>query len=181
MIMKLYYYEIIACELAKCQTAMLFKRTRKREVVYARQMCMYYRHKHLNLSQSVSGARYDRDHATVLHAVRTLDNLSLTDKDVKETFDGFISRSNEAKIQHEKDKTKKINEKIGNIGFAGYIHEVITRFTVLAYYLDAFTKGYGDEKAIRGQLASSEGDIQDLYVLFRIIEEGKEEENGITD
>lgn len=56
-------------------------RSRKREVVLVRQVAMYLAKKHLDLSTSKIGQYVgNRDHATVLHACKTITNLADTDK-----------------------------------------------------------------------------------------------------
>lgn len=56
-------------------------RSRKREVVLVRQVSMYLAKKHLDLSTSKIGQYIgNRDHATVLHACKTITNLADTDK-----------------------------------------------------------------------------------------------------
>ena len=56
-------------------------RSRKREVVLVRQVAMYLAKKYLDLSTSKIGQYIGkRDHATVLHACKTITNLAETDK-----------------------------------------------------------------------------------------------------
>ena len=56
-------------------------RTRKREYVYARQIAMMLISKYTRFSLAKIGQEFGgRDHATVLHACRTVVNLSETDK-----------------------------------------------------------------------------------------------------
>ena len=56
-------------------------RSRKREVVLVRQVAMYLAKKHLDISTSKIGLHIGkRDHATVLHACKTITNLADTDK-----------------------------------------------------------------------------------------------------
>ncbi len=56
-------------------------RSRKREVVLVRQVAMYFSKKYLDLSTSKIGQHIGkRDHATVLHACKTITNLAETDK-----------------------------------------------------------------------------------------------------
>jgi len=59
-------------------------KTRKREVVQARHLAMYYS-KHLtNKSLSTIGQEFGgRDHSTVVHAAKTVKNLQETDKDFR--------------------------------------------------------------------------------------------------
>ena len=56
-------------------------KSRKREIVLVRQTSMYLAKKHLDLSTSKIGQQIGRrDHATVLHACKTIANLLETDK-----------------------------------------------------------------------------------------------------
>jgi chromosomal replication initiator protein len=56
-------------------------KTRKREVVQARQLTMYFSKKYTKSSLSTIGLHCgNKDHATVLHACRTVSNLKDTDK-----------------------------------------------------------------------------------------------------
>lgn len=56
-------------------------RSRKREVVLVRQVAMFLAKKHLDMSTSKIGQYIgNRDHATVLHACKTITNLADTDK-----------------------------------------------------------------------------------------------------
>ncbi|MDP3354053.1 MAG: chromosomal replication initiator protein DnaA [Flavobacteriaceae bacterium] len=58
--------------------------TRKRHVVQARQLAMYFSKKMTKSSLASIGSQIGkRDHATVLHACKTVDNLSETDKQFK--------------------------------------------------------------------------------------------------
>ena len=57
---------------------------RKREIVLARQMGMYFAKKYTKLPYSAIGANFgNRDHATVLYARRSIENLIETDKKVR--------------------------------------------------------------------------------------------------
>lgn len=60
------------------------QKTRKREIVEARQVCMWLRATNTKDSLSTIGSRYNRDHATVLHAKKTVYNLIETDKTFRE-------------------------------------------------------------------------------------------------
>jgi len=56
-------------------------KTRKREIVQARQLCMYFAKWMTSMSLTSIGETYgDKDHATVLHACRTVENLRETDR-----------------------------------------------------------------------------------------------------
>jgi chromosomal replication initiation ATPase DnaA len=61
--------------------------TRKREIVEARQIAMFISYKRKNKSrkslQSIADVIGEKDHATVLHAVKVINNLCDTDKKFK--------------------------------------------------------------------------------------------------
>jgi len=59
----------------------LQSKTRRRHIVQARQIAMYFAKKYTKASLASIGSQIGkRDHATVLHACKTVDNLSFTDK-----------------------------------------------------------------------------------------------------
>jgi chromosomal replication initiator protein len=59
----------------------LQSKTRKRHIVQARQLAMYFSKKLTKASLASIGTQIGkRDHATVLHACKTVDNLASTDK-----------------------------------------------------------------------------------------------------
>ena len=68
----------------------LFTPTRIRPVNYARQLCMYIRHILAGHTQAQAGAYFGRDHATVIHAVKTTKDLIETDKTHREIFDRAV-------------------------------------------------------------------------------------------
>jgi chromosomal replication initiator protein len=76
---------------------LLKSKTRKREVVQARQIAMYYAKNHTKASLASIGAHCGgKDHATVLHAYRTVNNLIETDKQ----FRAYIADLDK-KIKHQ--------------------------------------------------------------------------------
>lgn len=75
--------ELIACFLFGISMhALRHAKTRKREVVKARQFCMWFLKNKTPMTLSTIGQRYgDKDHATVLHACNVVENLIFT-KDI---------------------------------------------------------------------------------------------------
>ncbi len=61
----------------------LFTRSRKREINDARQLVMYMTKKHTSLPLTAIGARLSRDHSTVLHAVRNIENRLATEAQLR--------------------------------------------------------------------------------------------------
>ncbi|ASS49157.1 MAG: chromosomal replication initiator protein DnaA [Bacteroidota bacterium] len=75
------YIQKVVCDYFDLPIEMLKSKTRKREVVQARQISMYFSKKMTKSSLASIGAHCGgKDHATVLHACRTVMNLSETDK-----------------------------------------------------------------------------------------------------
>ena len=62
---------------------------RKREYVQARQICMYLMTKYTRLSSTAIGNLFDKDHATVLHAVKVINNYLDTEKNIQNDIDNI--------------------------------------------------------------------------------------------
>lgn len=78
------YIQKVVSDYFDLPVEMLKSKTRKREVVQARQISMYFSKKMTKSSLANIGAHCGgKDHATVLHACRTVVNLSETDKQFK--------------------------------------------------------------------------------------------------
>lgn len=73
----------------------LKSKTRKRHIVQARQISMYFAKKYTKASLASIGSHTGkRDHSTVLHACKTVDNLSSTDKKFKTYVDELQKKLN---------------------------------------------------------------------------------------
>jgi chromosomal replication initiator protein len=67
-------------------------KSRKHEIALSRQLCMHIAKKLTNLSLKSIGAHFGgRDHSTVLHSCRAIDNYLETDKKVKSDYDKIVS------------------------------------------------------------------------------------------
>ncbi|HTO37715.1 MAG TPA: chromosomal replication initiator protein DnaA [Brumimicrobium sp.] len=78
------YIQKVVCDYFDIEMETLKSKTRKREIVQARQIAMYFSKKLTKSSLANIGAHSGgRDHATVLHACRTVNDLSETDKQFK--------------------------------------------------------------------------------------------------
>ncbi len=81
------YIQKVVCDYFDLPIELLKSKTRKREVVQARQIVMYFAKSMTKSSLASIGAQCGgKDHATVLHACRTVNNLIDTDKQ----FRGYI-------------------------------------------------------------------------------------------
>ncbi len=78
------YISKTVCEFYELDMDILQSKTRKREIVQARQIAMFFSKSLTNSSLSTIGAKIGKkDHATVLHACKTINNLMETDKELK--------------------------------------------------------------------------------------------------
>lgn len=73
--------QMASCEVMGVTLQMAKSKTKIREAVAARQICMTVLLETTNMSSSVVGSFFNKDHATVLHAKRTVSNLYETDKE----------------------------------------------------------------------------------------------------
>ena len=75
------YIQKVVCDYFKLPLDSIQSITRKREIVQARQLTMYFAKKLTKSSLAIIGAQCGKkDHATVLHACKTVANLNDTDK-----------------------------------------------------------------------------------------------------
>jgi chromosomal replication initiator protein len=78
------YIKKVVCSYYNIHPDMLQQNTRKREIVQARQIAMYFSKNLTKSSLTVIGMQIGgKDHATVLHAYRTVKNLIETDKNFR--------------------------------------------------------------------------------------------------
>jgi chromosomal replication initiator protein len=81
------YIQKIVSDYFNLPVELMISKTRKREIVQARQLAMYFSKKMTKSSLATIGLHCgNKDHATVLHACRTVNNLIETDK----TFRGYV-------------------------------------------------------------------------------------------
>ena len=75
------YIQKVVSEYFQMDIETLQSKTRRRHIVQARQLAMYFAKKFTKASLASIGSQIGkRDHATVLHACKTVDNLTFTDK-----------------------------------------------------------------------------------------------------
>ncbi len=78
------YIQKIVSDYFQMEVSTLQSKTRKRHIVQARQLAMFFAKKFTKASLASIGSQIGkRDHATVLHACKTVNNLSSTDKQFK--------------------------------------------------------------------------------------------------
>jgi chromosomal replication initiator protein len=79
------YISKVVCDYFNMPVESLQAKTRKREIVQARQITMYFSKNLTKYSLASIGAQIgNKDHATVLHACKTVNNLKDTDKNFRQ-------------------------------------------------------------------------------------------------
>jgi hypothetical protein len=74
----------LTCKYYNVEEGLMKQKTRKREICFPRQVAMYLIKDSTNLSLKSIGDLFNgKDHATVLHSFRTVNNIIDTDKQVK--------------------------------------------------------------------------------------------------
>ncbi len=82
------YIQKVICDYFDIPIEIMKSKTRKREIVQCRQLAMYFAKQLTKNSLAMIGKHCgNKDHATVLHACKTVNNLADTDK----RFKGYIS------------------------------------------------------------------------------------------
>ncbi|MGM0497165.1 MAG: chromosomal replication initiator protein DnaA [Bacteroidota bacterium] len=84
------YIQKVVCDYFNITPDQMHSRTRKREIVQARQVAMYFSKSLTKSSLASIGSQIGgKDHATVLHACKTVNNLIDTDKQFKQTINNL--------------------------------------------------------------------------------------------
>lgn len=82
--------ERIVCRYYKINSFNLNNRTRKRGIVQARQICHFFSKKMTKKSLSDIGNRFGCvDHSTVMHSIKTINNLIECDRFIKQDIEYF--------------------------------------------------------------------------------------------
>ena len=87
------YIQKVVSDYFQMDVDTLQSKTRKRHIVQARQLAMFFAKKLTKASLASIGSQIGkRDHATVLHACKTVDNLSSTDKQFKKYVEDITKK-----------------------------------------------------------------------------------------
>lgn len=90
------YIQKIVCDYFKIPVETMLSKTRKGEVVAARHISMYLSRKHTKSSLAVIGNKCgNKDHATVLHACRSVQNSCETDKEFRNDLEAIEKKITE--------------------------------------------------------------------------------------
>ncbi|MDY0014902.1 MAG: chromosomal replication initiator protein DnaA [Bacteroidales bacterium] len=88
--MSIDYIQKVVCDYYNMPVNQIFSTSRKRDIVHVRHSSMYFAKKYTDMSLSQIGTKCgNKDHATVLHACRAIENLIATDKKIKEDLNNI--------------------------------------------------------------------------------------------
>jgi chromosomal replication initiator protein len=90
--------EQYTCEMFGCQVEQLFTPSRYREAVNAREVCMLIMRKYTSACFREIGTYFNRNHATVVSAIHTAQNLYDTDKSFKAKVNKIYDRCREGSL-----------------------------------------------------------------------------------
>ena len=91
------YIQKVVCDYFNLPIESIQSRTRKREIVQARQLAMYFAKKMTKSSLAIIGMQCgNKDHATVLHACKQVANMAETDKQFRYWVDDLEKKFREA-------------------------------------------------------------------------------------
>ena len=89
------YIQKVVCDTLDLPVEAIQQTSRKREIVQARQLSMYFAKKITKSSLAVIGMQCgNKDHATVLHACKTIENLRQTDRFIRGLVDDLEKKFN---------------------------------------------------------------------------------------
>ncbi len=87
------YIQKVVSDYFQMDVSTLQPTTRKRHIVQARQLAMFFAKKYTKASLASIGSQIgQRDHATVLHACKTVNNLSSTDKQFRKYVEDLAKK-----------------------------------------------------------------------------------------
>ena len=90
------YIQKVVCDSLNLPVDSIQQTSRKREIVQARQLSMYFAKKITKSSLAAIGMQCgNKDHATVLHACKTIENLRQTDRHIRSLVDELEKKFNE--------------------------------------------------------------------------------------
>ena len=90
------YIQKVVCDNLDLPVEAIQQTSRKREIVQARQLSMYFAKKITKSSLAVIGLQCgNKDHATVLHACKTIENLRQTDRFIRNIVDDLEKKFKE--------------------------------------------------------------------------------------
>ena len=90
------YIQKVVCDTLSLPVESIQQTSRKREIVQARQLSMYFAKKITKSSLAVIGMQCgNKDHATVLHACKTIENLRQTDRYIRGLVDDLEKKFKE--------------------------------------------------------------------------------------
>lgn len=125
---EIFYYEKIAAELMGINPEKIFEKRGNEEIVFARNLCVYYRKTVLKFFAGVCVTRYNLDHSMTSSIMKTMGNYIETKNERAQIISRFMSMCNSVTkdlVDLPDVKLKVIvKEKIEQIGMEKYVDEI---------------------------------------------------------
>jgi chromosomal replication initiator protein len=77
----------VVCEVMEISPELISLKTRKREIVVCRQMVYHVLSMYFDYSLAFIGRLFKQDHATVIHAKKTIRNLLFSDREILKRYE----------------------------------------------------------------------------------------------
>ena len=159
--MKFEYYEVIAASLFNIAPIDIFKKSREAIYRVPRQFCVKYRVEVLDLKPEISGARYNLDRTTVIHAQGKIDNYIETKDYYGELYNLFLINCERKNKTLGRDEFLKKVQSMGWIDYVKTVEQPLKELVEMVFRND-------NEDNIREQLDICEEKINDLKYLYKI-------------
>ena len=162
------YYEQIAADIVGINPEKMFENVRTESVVLARQFCMIYRKKVLHMSLAVSAERYHLDHATVIHAIKSMENYEFQKHERFTLYQQFINTCSHRLSSFDNlfplngDLQQSVDAAIKKHGFKRFIADSANAFNKMFVMMQDEV----DENDIKSMLDTCHVRIHELKYLY---------------
>lgn len=160
------YYEIQAAIVAECTVEEMFTDKRKRECVLARQLSMYFEKDTTKKSLAKIAYRFNKDHATCLTAIRTINDQRETNKEFNLLVSEYMNKCKA--IKKEIEERRLGIDVISQYGVAAFIGIQNSALMNLIHTMDQYIKDKATDDDILGAASEAETAIIRIKYIFEV-------------
>lgn len=158
------FWELRAAEMCGVPVQKLFTKTRERDVVLARQLCMLFADTIPGMSQAKNAGRFDKDHALVVSTKITISNQCETDKDLSEFVNKYMYICR-AELDAERNRETGVAV-IKERGMTAFIQEQNSAMINCIHSLNQFLSGDLDDDKVMESVELVEAAIGKIKFNF---------------
>lgn len=159
-----YFHEQYAAKVCNTTLEKMFSKTRKPEVVLARNLCMYFVDEMNMLSQERNANRFDMSHCSVISSKKKMNDLMGTEPALKVLFDKYMTVCKNEKRETENDRLG-VNTIIHQ-GMATFLAEEKAVFIKLLHMLGEFGEGDASDEEVLAEVCKVEASIEKIRYNF---------------